>query len=132
TDLYANPYLKGAYKSNLLTAKSNLNTSHTALIKAIEDAIIDSVATPSEASNVDSKFVTYSDSVAVYSLRVSQGTDNIAKEKALEAQANAKDYTDGVLVPVSEKLIKHESSIDQLAESILLKVSREEFNAGMG
>ena len=131
-ELYANAYLKGAFKTNLANAKTNLNLAHDNLISAINTAIADSNATPEEQTDVDAKFQLYNDCITIYRLRLEQGADSIGKEKALEAQNNAEDYTDGVLVPITERLVTAESTITQHADEIALRVTEEVLNAGLG
>lgn len=57
--VYANSYLEGTAKSNLLNAKINLFGARDNLKASINNAIADGTATPTEKADVDIKFATF-------------------------------------------------------------------------
>ena len=129
--LSSNSYLKGTYKTNLDNAKADLDEAHTNLVNAINQAIADNVTIAEEKNDVDTKFQLYNDAVTIYRMRAEQATDAIAREKALEAESNAKDYTNGQLVPIQQKLVTAESTITQLSDEISLRVTQEVHDADL-
>lgn len=92
-------------KANLYTAKTNYNTAHTNLIKAINDAIADSAIIDNERANVESKFSTYSTRLGELSKAFENALNNISDNKKKSSMA----YTDGM-----KKLIENDiSDVDQ-------------------
>ena len=94
--LYANAYLTGTAKTDLLNAKVTYNGAHTDLIKAVNDAIADGRTTATEKKNVDSKFTAYKNTLADYKARVE------AANKAI--QDALKGYTDTVKTKLESDL----------------------------
>lgn len=84
--LYANTYLSGEPKTNLLNAKITLFGSIDNLLAAINTAIADSVTTTAEKNDVDSKFKAFNDALSSF---------NTAVEAANKAIQDAlKGYSD--------------------------------------
>ena len=84
--LYANAYLSGTAKTNLLNAKVTLFGAISNLISAINTAISDGRATSTEKSNVDAKFTLFNSALADF---------NTAVENANKAiQDKLKSYSD--------------------------------------
>lgn len=94
TKLYNNAYLTGTPKSNLLAAKTALNTAYTNLVNSINTAIADGKTTAAEKSDVDSKFGLFNTALATYRVRVEEA--NAAIQVAVEGAAKA--YTDNIEV----------------------------------
>lgn len=94
TKLYNNAYLTGTPKSNLLAAKTALNTAYTNLVNSINTAIADGKTTAAEKSDVDSKFGLFNTALSTYRVRVEEA--NAAIQVAVEGAANA--YTDNIEV----------------------------------
>lgn len=84
--LYANGYLEGVAKTNLLNAKISLSGAIDNLIAAINVAIADWQTTIEEKKNVDDKFALFNTSLATF---------NTAVEEANKAiQDKLKSYSD--------------------------------------
>lgn len=93
-EVYGNPLLTGMPKSDLSTAKTNYNTAHTNLINSINTAIADNVITPTEQTDIDSKFSSYKTELGDLSVALERAVDAIAQQKADDAEQNAKDHAD--------------------------------------
>jgi hypothetical protein len=131
--IYANTYLKTALvKTNLSQSKTDYESKYTLLVDSIRNAVLDDEVSMEEKSDVDNKFLDYDNSIKVLALRLEDAIDDIAKNKALEAEGNANDYTDGELVPVKETISQHSAEIKVNAEQLLLKVSTETYDKGVG
>ena len=91
--LYANSNLTGMYKSSLKSNKDAYDVNHTALIKAINDAIADNKVTKEERTNINSKFTTYNVALANYRDSVVAATDAIAANRVSNATKNLVDNT---------------------------------------
>jgi hypothetical protein len=75
--VYANSYLEGSAKSDLLNAKINLVNSKNALQTSINTAIADGATTPTENADVDVKFATYSSDFKAYQTALSNANKAI-------------------------------------------------------
>lgn len=84
--LYANNYLTGAAKTDLLNAKVTLFGAINNLIASINTAISDGKATSAEKQNVDNKFVAFNTALASFNTAVE------AANKAI--QDELKSYSD--------------------------------------
>lgn len=91
--LYANSNLTGTPKNNLKSKKDAYNTAHTALIKAINDAIADKKVTEEESNTIDSKFTAYNTALANYRDSAVAATDAISANKISNATKNFVDST---------------------------------------
>lgn len=91
--LYANSNLTGVYKSSLKSNKDAYDANHTALIKAINDAIADNKVTKEERTNINGKFTTYNVALANYRDSVVAATDAIAANRVSNATKNLVDST---------------------------------------
>ena len=91
--LYANSNLTGMYKSSLKSNKDAYDANHTALIKAINDAIADNKVTKEERTNINGKFITYNVALANYRDSVVAATDAIAANRVSNATKNLVDNT---------------------------------------
>lgn len=85
TALYSNPYLTGAAKSGLYSAKNRFNTATSNLITAIQSAIADGKTTASEKNNVDSKFSSFNS--AYYNLASAIETANKSIQDKIKEEA---------------------------------------------
>lgn len=90
TKLYANEYLTGAAKTNLLNAKITLFGSIDTLLSSINSAIADGQTTSSEKADVDSKFASYRSALTTYSTRVEEANKSI--QDAIKAFSDAYNY----------------------------------------
>lgn len=111
--LYANAYLTGTPKTDLLNSKITYNGAHTDLIKAVNDAISDGKTTATEKKNVDSRFTAYKNALADYKARVE------AANKAI--QDTLKGYSDTALQKGKEALTaagNAQASADNAQESV--------------
>ena len=89
SEVHGNPSLTGVAKTNFANAKTALNTAHTALIGAINLAILDGKATAAEIANVDTKFADYRTALGAYSTALTRASDAISTKKAADAKAEA-------------------------------------------
>lgn len=99
--LYANTYLTGVAKTNLLNAKVTLMGSIERLINAINTAIADKLTTPDEKQAVDTQFASFNNAYADFNTAVEEANKSIqdklksfaddAMKKALEALQDAAD-----------------------------------------
>ena len=80
--LYANSYLEGTAKTNLLNANITYKGAHEDLIKAIQAAISDGSTTIAEKNEVGSRFVLYSQTLANLSTRIQEA--NVAIQDKLK------------------------------------------------
>ena len=114
TKLYANEYLTGAAKTNLLNAKITLFGSIDTLLSSINSAIADGQTTSSEKADVDSKFASYRSALTTYSTRVAEANKSIqdAISTNLEASVENLDvyvdgaFRDGVISAAEAKAIE--------------------------
>ncbi|MCM3628809.1 phage tail protein [Paenibacillus glycanilyticus] len=91
TNLNANSLLTGTPKTNLTSAKTATDTSYSNLISAINSAIADGKTTPTEKSDVDTKFADYKSKIATLSTRFTEAINAIATTSANNAGQAAKD-----------------------------------------
>ena len=103
--LYANNYLEGTPKTNLLNAKVSLAGAKDNLLSSINTAIADGKTTAAEKADVDSKFSAFNSAVASFKTAVenankaiqskldtiSAGYANTASQAAAAAQSTAND-----------------------------------------
>ena len=130
--LYANAYLKGTAKTNLLNAKITLFGAISNLIAAINTAISDGKTTVAEKQNVDSKFSLFNSAYASFNSAVEAA--NKAIQDALKAfsdenSAELKVLGDHISAEVtrlnnlSDGYEKFKSEISQRADNLSLSVS---------
>ena len=99
--LYANTYLTGVAKTNLLNAKVTLMGGIERLINAINTAIADKLTTPDEKQAVNTQFASFNSAYADFNTAVEEANKSIqdklksfaddAMKKALEALQDAAD-----------------------------------------
>lgn len=131
TPIYANTYLIGTPKTDLSQRKSDYDTAYNALVTAINDAIADGKTSPTESSNVDTKFTDYNTKLSSLVNSLEKAIDAIAKAKADEALNGANEYTDGVKQGIDTRIESAEASIQANADNLLLMVSKEMYAASM-
>ena len=111
--IYANVDLTGTAKSNLSTAYINYNNGYNSLITIINSILSKDTISASDKSTLDTAFVNHDKYLAVYSTRVNEAIDAIAKKKKEDAVIESKDYYDtqirvdkeGILTTVSKTYI---------------------------
>ena len=111
--LYANNYLTGAAKTDLLNAKVTLFGAINNLIASINTAISDGKATSAEKQNVDNKFVAFNTALASFNTAVE------AANKAI--QDELKSYSDecfAELDVLNTQITDIEKSIDETNDVI--------------
>ncbi len=75
--LYANTYLTGVAKTNLLNAKITLMGAIERLINAINTAIADQLTTPDEKQAVDTQFAGFNSAYADFNTAVEEANKSI-------------------------------------------------------
>lgn len=83
-------------KSNLLSAKTVYNANYQKLVKDINDAIADGVATTDETVLVDNDYNALSDSISVLSAAIENARDSILSKRSSDTLEAAKDYSDAL------------------------------------
>lgn len=91
--LYANTYLEGTPKTNLLNAKVTLMGAIDDLITAINNAIADGKATSAEKTAVNNKFTAFNTALSTFNTRVEEANKAI--------QDKLKSYSDTVASELS-------------------------------
>ncbi|MGL4801858.1 MAG: hypothetical protein ACRC18_06305 [Cetobacterium sp.] len=117
--VYNNADLLGSAKSNLKIAYDDYNAKYTTLVSTI-NTILNKVGLvdSTDQSKLNTAFSNYRTSSGVYSQRINEAIDNIAKVKADNAQNESKKFT--------------EAQIKIVSDAINLKVSQEEYNSNKG
>lgn len=98
--LFANSYLEGVAKTNLLNAKITFAGAHQDLINAINTAIEDKQTTVEEKNAVDAAFILYSSALATLSTRIQEANVAIQdklkgfSDSALDQAHNAQNAAD--------------------------------------
>lgn len=90
--LYANPYLMGEAKTNLLNAKISFFGAIDNLISAINTAIEDGKTTVQEKNNVDSKYALYNSAYSDFNKAIEDANEsiqNVLKSYSDEAERQA-------------------------------------------
>lgn len=102
TQVYNNTYLEGTPKTNLLNAKTALNTAYDNLMSSINTAISDNIATPAEKADVDAKFALFNTALATYQVRLEEANkaiqtklDNLSTNKVNDIQIGGVNLLDG-------------------------------------
>ena len=113
TTLYANAYLSGTPKTNLLNAKVTLMGSIDNLLTSINTAIADGKTTPTEKADVDTKFALFNSALSDFNTAVENA--NKAIQDALKA---ATDLVAADLVVANGKIQANASSIDTVNNTI--------------
>ncbi|MBR5271803.1 MAG: hypothetical protein IKU25_00180 [Clostridia bacterium] len=108
--LYANSYLSGTPKTNLLNAKITLFGAIDDLLSAINTAIADGVATVAEKNNVDSKFTSFNSALSSFNTAVE------AANKAI--QDELKDSADAQFEVLSNQISAQVTRIDTINNTI--------------
>ena len=104
--LYANAYLSGTPKTNLLNAKVTLFGAISNLITSINTAIKDGKTTVEEKKDVDSKFATFNSAYASFNTAVEAA--NKAIQDTLKGYSDeAKDYTDEISLTLKDNVAKN-------------------------
>lgn len=81
-EIYNNSLLVDTFKTNLATAKSQYDTSHSALLSSIDSAVSDKKTTASEFSDVSQKFNDYKTKLSILTTRFEQAIDSLSTTKA--------------------------------------------------
>lgn len=145
--VYANSYLTGTPKTNLLNAKTSLGNYKDALISAINTAIADGKATDEEAQAVDTAFANYNSGVASFKTALEAANKAIqdklksysdtaqdaadAAQAAADAAAERLDAwaSDGVISPTEKSAVRDEiTRID--ADKIQINNDYTEYGLG--
>jgi hypothetical protein len=129
--LMVNTYLANILEGDLQFSKTGVDTAHTALISAINSAMVDTNATAEEVNDVATKFQKYEDAITVYDTDVQKCLTSITDNKAVELEEEMVATSDTVLIPISSKVNTMESQIVQQADSISLKVSKTSHDADL-
>lgn len=111
--LYANIYLTGTPKTDLLNSKTAYNTAHTNLITSIDTAIDGGRTTEPEKADVDTKFTSYKNALATYKEKVEAAN--------MAIQAILKGYSDAALKEAqnaSESAGAAQTSADNASKSV--------------
>lgn len=96
--LYNNPYLSGTPKTNLLNAKTALNTAVNNLLNSIATAIKDGKTNTQEINDVNSKFTAYNSAISTFETAV------VNANKAI--QDYLKEYTNTTNTAAKDDLAK--------------------------
>ncbi len=91
TIMYADTFLTGEPKTNLLSAKNTYNSEYNSLTSAINAAIADGKTTDAEKANVDSRFVSYRNALAALSSRFQQAAEAIDKARVDAVQVGGRN-----------------------------------------
>ncbi len=91
TTIYADTFLAGTPKSNLLAAKNAYNTAHLNLINAINTAISDKKVTAAEKADVDAKFALYRNTLATLSTRFQEAAQEIERARVDAVQVGGRN-----------------------------------------
>ena len=106
TKLYANAYLSGTPKTNLLNAKVTFMGAVDDLLKAINDAISDKKTTEAEKKNVDDKYAAFNTAYSSMSQAIEAA--NKAIQDTLKGYSDeAKDYTDEISLTLKDNVAKN-------------------------
>ena len=105
TKLYANAYLTGTAKTNLLNAKTAYNTAHANLINSINTAIADGKTTATEKADVDAKFTAYNNALSAYQTRVGEADKAIQDQIKALAEQDATNKVNGIQIGVRNLLL---------------------------
>ena len=104
--LYANAYLSGTPKTNLLNAKVTLFGAISNLISAINTAIKDGKTTAAEKKDVDSKFSTFNSAYASFNTAVEAA--NKAIQDTLKGYSDeAYNHADGISLTIKDNVAKN-------------------------
>lgn len=107
--LYANTYLSGTPKTDLLNAKVSLFGAITNLITAINTAIADGKTTTTEKKNVDAKFTLFNSALATFNTAVES-----ANKAIQDALKKFSDENKANLTILSNKIEAQVTRIDNI------------------
>ncbi|AMQ66607.1 glycerophosphoryl diester phosphodiesterase [Bacillus phage Shbh1] len=127
-EIINNPDLPDPVRTELQSAKSGFNTSHTNLISAINTAIADGRTTVEEAIHVDTMFTAYNNTLQNLTRWFEEAANEIGNAKAQRAEQRAKEYTDEELGIVSERVRQAELKITPEAITSTVRSSTEYMN----
>lgn len=117
-EIYANPYLIGNAKTELKKAKDAFETRYVSLIAAINNAIADSKATKEESNIVNLAFSNYNTAFSKLAQTLEIAVDVITRQKAAEAETNAKDYSDTLKQGIDADITALNGSVSALNQYI--------------
>jgi hypothetical protein len=117
-EVYNNVDLTSVPKTNLETAKMDYDASFVSLVDSINSAILDQLASPEEAADVDLKFESYNNALALLVTSLEVGINEIAKKKTSDAQAAAEEYADGLKADLDVDVANLQLRIDDTDEYI--------------
>lgn len=100
--LYANPYLEGTAKTNLLNAKITLFGSIETLINSINTAIADSKTTVEEKKDVDAKYTAFISAYASFNSAVEDANKAIQDKIKELSVSEAVDAIEGQISEVTD------------------------------
>lgn len=98
TKVYANTYLSGTPKTNLLNAKVNLWGQRDTLLSAINTAISGGSTTPAQKTAVDNAFTSFNSLMSAFQNALEEA--NKAIQAAIEN--SSKSYTDGQVTDITK------------------------------
>ncbi len=87
--IYNNSLLSGTPKTNLESAKTDLDSKYTALVNAINAAIEDGSITDVERINVNTGFTNYANSLKIFTQRIDEALNAIALQQSINTSADA-------------------------------------------
>ncbi|OYD44141.1 hypothetical protein CHU00_18415 [Sphingobacterium cellulitidis] len=90
--VYANANLVGSAKTNLSTAKTAYNSSHTTLINSINNAIADGKTTVAEKNAVNTHFGNYRTALGTLSTRIQEAIESIRAKASTDLDTTLKAY----------------------------------------
>lgn len=123
--VYSNADLTGTAKSNLSTAYINYNSGYNTLITVINSLLSKDAISASDKSTLDTAFTKHDEYLAVYSTRVNEAIDAIAKKKKEDAVTESKEYYD------TQIKIDKEGILSTVSKTYLSKSEMSSVNTGI-
>ena len=148
--VFANPFLSGTAKQELLNAKISWSGAKDALQSSISLAIADGKTTAAEKLDFESKFASYSQAYRLYQTALSNAnraiqerikgySDEVAQEAAKALSQLSDMASDGMLSPVEKKdlvqrygnILAEQQGLSDQAESLGVTDERDSYNAAI-
>lgn len=148
--VFANPFISGTAKQELLNAKISWSGAKDALQSSISLAIADGKTTSAEKLDFESKFASYSQAYRLYQTALSnanraiqeriKGYSDEAAQEAAKALSQLSDMaSDGMLSPVEKKdlvqrygnILAEQQGLSDQAESLGVTDERDSYNAAI-
>ena len=98
-----NYFLQGTPRTNLVDAKQKYNARYEALIDTIEEAILDSFATPEESQAVQQGFLDLSSALSLLVSCFEKAIESFTQEMANKAEQLAKEYAESAAAEKAEE-----------------------------